>query len=132
MEVLSGQVLNGGLGTWAFMVKGHQHWIFLNNGPLASERALVFKFQLHPGPLVLWLRSGHRTVVLGASGGQNSLLCTCFSCMTCGLGQLSLKSNAAPTSSNRIGLFRAGSAFTVPYSSQVTSSLGPSDDVSIS
>lgn len=33
------------------MVKGHQYQyqIFLDSGPVASERVLVFKFQLCPG-----------------------------------------------------------------------------------
>lgn len=30
--------------SWPFKVKGHQHQIFLDSGPLASERVLVFTF----------------------------------------------------------------------------------------
>lgn len=36
------------------MVKGREHQICLDKGPLASERVPVFKFWLCPGPLVLW------------------------------------------------------------------------------
>lgn len=35
------------------MVKGHPHWIFLDNGPFASKRVPVFKFWLGAGLLVL-------------------------------------------------------------------------------
>lgn len=34
------------------MVKGHQHWIFLDNRPLASERVPGFTLRFCPGPLV--------------------------------------------------------------------------------
>lgn len=67
------------IGTWPFIVKEHQHRIFLENRPLASERVPVFEFQLCRGPLVL-------VVVLGAlfrdeAGGQISV-CACFGCVT--------------------------------------------------
>lgn len=32
-------------GTWPFVVKRDQLWIFLDNGPLASERIPVFTVQ---------------------------------------------------------------------------------------
>lgn len=48
------------------MVKGHQHQIFLDNGPLASESVLVFSLGLCPGSLLLGGREG--------KGGQVSRL----------------------------------------------------------
>lgn len=52
------------------MLKGCQHWIFLDNRSLASGRVPVFKLWLCPVVLVLWRRTGDETLVLGATGGQ--------------------------------------------------------------
>lgn len=54
--MLMGQVLTGELWNLTIYGKGLQHRIFLDNGPIDSERILVFKFHLCPGPLVLWGR----------------------------------------------------------------------------
>lgn len=46
-------------GTWPFVVKGRQHWIFVEKGPLASERFQCSTSSwLHPGPLHLWGERG--------------------------------------------------------------------------
>ena len=58
MQVLVGKVSGEDFGNWPFMVKGHQHWIFLDNGPFASESVLVFKFWFCFGPLVLGAAGG--------------------------------------------------------------------------
>lgn len=39
---------------------------------------------------------GGEALVPGAAGSQNTLLCACFSYVTCGLGQLFLKNSSAP------------------------------------
>ena len=71
--------------------QGLQHWIFVDNVPFSSERVLVFKFWSCPGPLVLLSGEGHETLVPGATGVQNSLICAGFGCMTCSFVLLSLK-----------------------------------------
>ena len=42
------------------MIKGCKHWIFSDNGLLASERVPELKFQLCPGPLIWFLGGGGR------------------------------------------------------------------------
>lgn len=80
------------LRAWPLIVKGHQRRIFLDNGPLPSERVLEFKFQSYPGPLVPWGDGDGGTSVLGTAGGLSSLLCACFCYMATVL--LSLKINS--------------------------------------
>lgn len=49
-------------GPWNLVImvkgKGGQHWIFLDDGPLAPERVLVFKFQLDPSPVCVCVSGG--------------------------------------------------------------------------
>lgn len=52
VEVLLEQVLITGSWNLAIYGKGHQHHIFLDNWPFASEKALVLQFQLCSGPWV--------------------------------------------------------------------------------
>lgn len=71
------------------MVKGRQHHIFLDNGPLDSERVRVFEFQSHS---VLWLQGLWSEAWLEAE----VLFCMCCGCMSHGAGLLSLESDSAP------------------------------------
>lgn len=73
---------------------------------------------------------GEGTLVLGAAGGQNSLLWACLGCMACGFGLLSLKTTQQLIKQDRTG--GAGLRLQCLYSSQATSSVGPSDDVIVS
>lgn len=74
------------------MVKRYQHRDFLDNEPLASERAVVFVFQLYPDPLIPLDQRGlvDETLFLGSDGSQS----TCVSYKTlvcCHQNQLSIK-----------------------------------------
>ena len=73
MEALVEQACLG--GPWSLGIYGnrrYQNRIFLNNGPSAFERLLVFKFQSCPGLFAPYCGWGE-TLVLGAAGGQSSL-----------------------------------------------------------
>ena len=72
------------------MVQRCHHWIFLDNGPLASE---AFRCASSSSVPVLWLCWGvgrGETLVLGAAGGQRSFLCACLGFMSSGFGLLSV------------------------------------------
>lgn len=79
------------LGTRPFMVKGCQHWVFLDNEALASKRVPVFKFLLCPGPLDMWGRAAD----IGSQCSWRSKFCVRLGSMTCSFHLLSLKSNLA-------------------------------------
>ena len=88
--MLVGQVLTGKLWNLPFMVQRCHHWIFLDNGPLASE---AFRCASSSSVPVLWLCWGvgrGETLVLGAAGGQRSFLCACLGFMSSGFGLLSV------------------------------------------
>lgn len=64
------------------MLKGCQHWIFLDNRSLASGRVPVFKLWLCPVVLVLWRRTGDETG--SGCNWRSRVLCACVGCMICG------------------------------------------------
>lgn len=79
-----GQVPTGGL--WNSAIYGKKRsGASVPNLPgqwtLCSARVLAFRIRSGSGPLVL-LAGGGETLVPGVIGGQKSLLCTCYSCMT--------------------------------------------------
>lgn len=83
---LSGPVSRGQL--WELATYGKTWW-----GASAldlPERVPALSFQYVP---VFWFHWGWQTLVPGAHGGSNSLLRTCFSCMTCGFVLLSTEHN---------------------------------------
>lgn len=73
----------GDPGGWPFMIKGHQHLIFLDS------RLLFLKGFQHPSsghvPILCFHRRWEGGLVFGAAGGERSLLCACLGCMTCAL-----------------------------------------------
>lgn len=127
MEVLVGQVLVGGPWSLAIYCKGHQHWIFLDSGPLASELVLVLKFQLCPRPLYLFWGPGRWETASGCSSrpqfsppGMLRLHGLWFWCV--------ISEKQLSTSSNRIGAVKP----VCGYSASIHPSVGPSDDVIVS
>lgn len=60
----------------------------MDNEPFASEKVLVFRLWPCSGPLVLWRGQNFGS---GVIGGKNSLLCACFSFVTCSFVLLSLQ-----------------------------------------
>lgn len=107
------------------MIKGCQHWIFLDNGLLASERVPVLKFVMSWFfGLVPWWRGEVQceTLVLGAAWGQSSLLCTHFSSSAVELSVLVEKQLSIFL--NRIGPFWPGSAVTIPLFGGCLDTLG--------
>lgn len=89
-EALAKQVLIGGSWSLDIYGKAHQHQIFRDNGPFTAERVPVFKFKFCLSPLVLCVSVCMcecvcacacvlggllgETLVLGAAGGESSLL----------------------------------------------------------
>lgn len=98
LEQVSGSAQGGGkfyleaLEFWQFMVVEHQHWIFLDSGPSASERTLAMSRSFDLGGEGM----GVKCLVPDVVGGQSSLLCICCGRMTCSFGRSSLKSNSGP------------------------------------
>lgn len=81
------------------MVKRYQHRDFLDNEPLASERVVVFVFQLYPDPLIPLDQRGlvDQTLFLSSAGGQS----TCVSYKTCVFGLLSPKTTPYQVNQDR-------------------------------